>query len=195
MVRKILALDLSVSNTGWAFGISTRHPKHFETGCESFKLGTPTAVKKMGFTEEQIKGEQAIRFQKWVRNLIRTMKPDQICVEKSFLNLNPSTEILIGLRIILLQTARYLDIPVTSYSTSSLKALALEPGYAKRYKELSDGKRRKAIKAEMVSQMQKVTGDPTPVTDDEADAFWCLMLHIEKTRKQLDLTLPRSTKD
>jgi len=182
MIRKILALDLSISNTGYAFSlVSPNFDPVIETGEQSFKLGTPAQVKKMNLTNEQILGEQAISFQRWIRDLIIRLKPDEIAVEKGFLNNNPSTEILMGIRIILLQTARYRDIPVTSYATTSLKAFALEPGYMKRYKDLSKTQRSKAIKGEMVSQMQKKTGDFSPISNDIADAYWCLMLHIELT--------------
>ena len=176
---KILALDTSISNTGWAYYQEGEGSGSVQTGAKSFKLGTPAQVKKMNLTEEQIKGEQAIRFQKWIREMIVLYKPDEIAVEKSFLNLNPSTEILVGIQIILLQTARHFEIPVFRYATSSLKALALEPGYVGRYKHLSQSQRSKAVKNEMVEAVYKLTGDSTPISHDEADAFWVLQLHLK----------------
>lgn len=176
---KTLALDTSIRNTGWAFhqtGCS------IETGCVSFQLGTQAQVKKMGLAEEQVKGEQALRFLKWIRKMITDYKPDEICIEKSFLNLNPSTEIIVGIQIAVLFAARHYDIPVYRYATTSLKAFALAPGYLNRYEDLKPAQRSKAIKAEMVEAAMQELKAPSPITDDEADAFHCLKLHLS-TRK------------
>jgi Holliday junction resolvasome RuvABC endonuclease subunit len=177
-VRRILALDTSIKNTGWCFCIKTDQATNIETGCKSFELGTKTQVKKMGLTEEEVKGEQALRFQSWIREMAIDWKPTEICMERSFLSLTTSTEILVGLQIIVLQTARRYQIPVYRYATTSLKAFALEPGYNQRYPHLNANKKRQAIKQEMVeAALKHLEG---PLTDDEADSFHCLLLHLQQ---------------
>jgi Holliday junction resolvasome RuvABC endonuclease subunit len=174
MTKRILALDLSVTNTGWAFQAGDGP---ISMGSQSFKIKPAT---RKAMTQEQILGEQCLMFAKWMREMLRDWNPDEVPVEKGFLNLNPSTEILMMIRGVLMLNTRYRDIDVFSYATSSLKAFALEPGYVKRYKDLSSAHKRKAIKLEMI-EAAKAKGVDVK-NDDEADSFWCLQLHKSKTQ-------------
>ena len=181
MTRKILSLDLSIKNTGWCSAIVSPHltKPTLDFGDVSFQL---KPKERKFLTPEQIQGEQLMRFARWFRASLLQNCPDEICLEKGFLNQNPSTEILLMIRGVVLLNARYRDIPVYSYATSSLKAYALVPGYNKRHKELPAAKKRAAIKQEMVEAMQLATGDYTsPISDDIADSYHCLHLHLERT--------------
>lgn len=175
-MRKVLAIDPSIKRTGWAFGLKSDAEGQITTGNETFQL---TAKEKKGLSMDQIQGEQMLRFSKWVQNMIREWKPNEICMEKAFVNVSRSTEILLMIRGAILVNARHFNIPCFSYATSSLKSFALTPGYNTRYKHLPAAKRRKNVKIEMVEAMAEIVGiSPVKIVEDEADAFHCLQLHL-----------------
>lgn len=172
MVKRILALDISL-HTGWCFQVGDGP---VTCGNQSFAI-KPKIQKTM--TKEQVLGEQCLAFAKWMREMLRDLNPDEVPVEKGFINVSKSTEILFMLQGVLMLNTRYRDIDVFRYATSSLKAYALVPGYGKRYPDLSDAHRRKAIKLEML-EAAKAKG-ANVANDDEADAFHCLCLHKQTT--------------
>jgi len=171
MNKRILALDISL-HTGWSFQVGDGP---VSTGNESFTIKPKV---RATMTKEQILGEQCLSFAKWMREMLRDWNPDEVAVEKGFINVSNSTEILFMLQGVLMLNTRYRDINVFRYATSSLKAYALVPGYGKRYPDLSAPHRRKAIKLEMLEAAKAKGADVA--NDDEADSYHCLCLHKSK---------------
>ena len=191
VTKRILAIDISVANTGWTFEVSGPHGSSCEVGSIGFSLKTS---ERKGLSQEQVDGEHCIRFLKWFRQMLQVWNPDEIAIEASLVKPGPATMILLMMRGIVLMTARYRDIPVYSYHGSSIKKFALEPGYATRCDPSTYAERKtatqkeknrwnairsKAVKQEMVDAAKAKGADVA--NDDEADAFHCLQLHKKTT--------------
>lgn len=96
--------------------------------------------------------------------LIAEMRPQQVAVEKVFVNVNPQSTLLLGqARGAAICAAVIGNLPVSEYTALQVKQAVVGNGHA-----------RKEQVQEMVRRLLKLPGDPSP---DAADALACAICH------------------
>ncbi len=99
-----------------------------------------------------------------VREVITTYSPDQVAVEKVFVNVNPQSTLLLGqARGAVICGAVSCDVPVSEYTALQVKQAVV--GY---------GKADKSQVQHMVQRLLSLDGDPSA---DAADALACAICH------------------
>jgi len=96
--------------------------------------------------------------------VIATCKPEQVALEKVFVNANPQTTLLLGqARGTAICAAVMNSLPVAEYTALQVKQAVVGNGHAK-----------KEQVQEMVRRLLRLAGDPSP---DAADALACAICH------------------
>jgi crossover junction endodeoxyribonuclease RuvC len=96
--------------------------------------------------------------------VIAEIRPQQIAVEKVFVNVNPQSTLLLGqARGAAICAAVIAGVPIAEYSALQVKQAVVGNGHA-----------RKEQVQEMVRRLLKLPGDPSP---DAADALACAICH------------------
>ena len=96
--------------------------------------------------------------------LIAELRPQQVAVEKVFVNVNPQSTLLLGqARGAAICAAVIGSLPVSEYTALQVKQAVVGNGHA-----------RKEQVQEMVRRLLKLPGDPSP---DAADALACAICH------------------
>lgn len=96
--------------------------------------------------------------------LIAEIRPQQVAVEKVFVNVNPQSTLLLGqARGAAICAAVIGSLPVSEYTALQVKQAVVGNGHA-----------RKEQVQEMVRRLLKLPGDPSP---DAADALACAICH------------------
>jgi crossover junction endodeoxyribonuclease RuvC len=96
--------------------------------------------------------------------VIAEIRPQQIAVEKVFVNVNPQSTLLLGqARGAAICAAVIAGLPVAEYTALQVKQAVVGNGHA-----------RKEQVQEMVRRLLKLPGDPSP---DAADALACAICH------------------
>ena len=99
-----------------------------------------------------------------LREVIAQHQPDQVAVEKVFVNVNPQSTLLLGqARGAAICAAVLAELPVAEYTALQVKQAVVGNGHAK-----------KEQVQEMVKRLLKLTGTPSP---DAADALACAICH------------------
>jgi crossover junction endodeoxyribonuclease RuvC len=96
--------------------------------------------------------------------VIEECRPEQIALEKVFVNANPQSTLLLGqARGTAICAAVLRDLPIAEYTALQVKQAVVGNGHA-----------RKAQVQEMVRRLLKLGGSPSP---DAADALACAICH------------------
>ena len=99
-----------------------------------------------------------------VQEVISRFGPDEVAVEKVFVNINPQSTLLLGqARGAAICAAVARDLPVSEYTALQVKQAVVGNGHAK-----------KEQVQEMVKRLLKLPGSPSP---DAADALACAICH------------------
>ena len=99
-----------------------------------------------------------------LREVIAQHQPDQVAVEKVFVNVNPQSTLLLGqARGAAICAAVLANLPVAEYTALQVKQAVVGNGHAK-----------KEQVQEMVKRLLKLSGMPSP---DAADALACAICH------------------
>lgn len=99
-----------------------------------------------------------------VKEIIVQYRPQQVAVEKVFVNINPHSTLLLGeARGAAICAAVGNDLPVSEYTALQVKQAVVGRGHAK-----------KEQVQEMVKRLLKLPGNPSP---DAADALACAICH------------------
>jgi crossover junction endodeoxyribonuclease RuvC len=99
-----------------------------------------------------------------VQEIISRFVPDEVAVEKVFVNVNPQSTLLLGqARGAAICAAVSRDLPVSEYTALQVKQAVVGNGHAK-----------KEQVQEMVKRLLKLPGYPSP---DAADALACAICH------------------
>ncbi len=99
-----------------------------------------------------------------VQEVIARFSPDEVAVEKVFVNINPQSTLLLGqARGAAICAAVSRDLPVSEYTALQVKQAVVGNGHAK-----------KEQVQEMVKRLLKLPGSPSP---DAADALACAICH------------------
>jgi len=99
-----------------------------------------------------------------MRQVIETNQPDQVAVEKVFVNVNPQSTLLLGqARGAAICAAVFHELPVSEYTALQVKQAVVGNGHA-----------RKEQVQEMVMRLLNLPGAPSP---DAADALACAICH------------------
>ena len=148
---RILGIDPGLRITG--FGILDKQGQHLDyvaSGC----IKTPD-------------GELPQRLKvilKGLGEVIALHKPEQVAVEKVFVNVNPQSTLLLGqARGAAICAAVQADLPVAEYTALQVKQAVVGNGHADK----------EQVQA-MVQRLLKLSGTPSP---DAADALACAICH------------------
>jgi crossover junction endodeoxyribonuclease RuvC len=99
-----------------------------------------------------------------LREVIETHQPQQVAVEKVFVNVNPQSTLLLGqARGAAICAAVLAELPVAEYTALQVKQAVVGNGHAKK-EQVQD----------MVRRLLKLSGSPSP---DAADALACAICH------------------
>lgn len=99
-----------------------------------------------------------------LREVIAQYQPQQVAVEKVFVNVNPQSTLLLGqARGAAICAAVLAQLPVAEYTALQVKQAVVGNGHAK-----------KEQVQEMVKRLLKLSGSPSP---DAADALACAICH------------------
>ncbi len=99
-----------------------------------------------------------------LREVIETHRPQQVAVEKVFVNTNPQSTLLLGqARGAAVCAAVLAELPVAEYTALQVKQAVVGNGHAD-----------KEQVQEMVKRLLKLSGNPSP---DAADALACAICH------------------
>ncbi|MBN9565303.1 MAG: crossover junction endodeoxyribonuclease RuvC [Alphaproteobacteria bacterium] len=116
---KIIGIDPGLRNTGWGvIGVNGNHLHHIGHGVvRSTDKGTTAAR-----LAELFKGLQ---------NIIETHEPHEAAVEETFVNMNPTSTLKLGLaRGMAIVVPALRDIPVAEYSANRIKKAVVGVGHA-----------------------------------------------------------------
>lgn len=157
---RVLALDIS-GTTGWAVlanGIVTHGAQTFDryTGCKSKPADHV--------------GARYYAFLQWLKLRITEDKPECLVFEEPMGNFKNASarNLIVGLRGVLYAVASAYNLPVHGYPQGKLKMFATGKGNAK--------------KPAMVAAAMRMSGGDEFITDDAADAFLVLHLHLSTLR-------------
>jgi len=99
-----------------------------------------------------------------LREVIELHQPQQVAVEKVFVNVNPQSTLLLGqARGAAICAAVLAELPVAEYTALQVKQAVVGNGHAKK-EQVQD----------MVQRLLKLSGTPSP---DAADALACAICH------------------
>ena len=99
-----------------------------------------------------------------LREVIADVSPDQIAIEKVFVNSNPQSTLLLGqARGTAICAAVLHELPISEYTALQVKQAVVGNGHAAK-EQVQD----------MVKRLLQLTGDPSP---DAADALACAICH------------------
>ncbi|WP_109015119.1 crossover junction endodeoxyribonuclease RuvC [Novimethylophilus kurashikiensis] len=99
-----------------------------------------------------------------LNEVIQTYTPEQVAIEKVFVNVNPQSTLLLGqARGAAISAAVLRDLPVAEYTALQVKQSVVGNGHAA-----------KEQVQEMVKRLLKLPGTPKP---DSADALACAICH------------------
>lgn len=99
-----------------------------------------------------------------LREVIQSHRPQQVAIEKVFVNVNPQSTLLLGqARGTAICAAVLEDLPVAEYTALQVKQAVVGNGHAK-----------KEQVQEMVRRLLQLPGNPSP---DAADALACAICH------------------
>lgn len=148
---RILGIDPGLRVTG--FGLIEKHGQriaYLTSGCiRTTDASLPARIKTIldGLTEIIVEG-----------------RPDQIAVEKVFVNVNPQSTLLLGqARGAAICAAVLQALPIAEYTALQVKQAVVGNGHAN-----------KEQVQEMVRRLLKLAGNPSP---DAADALACAICH------------------
>ena len=148
---RILGIDPGLRSTGFGVVDKTGSKLAYVTsGC----ISTPA-------------GELPRRLQcilEGLREVITTAQPNQVAIEKVFVNVNPQSTLLLGqARGTAICAAVLHDLPVSEYTALQVKQAVVGNGHAAK-NQVQD----------MVRRLLGLGGDPSP---DAADALACAICH------------------
>jgi crossover junction endodeoxyribonuclease RuvC len=104
-----------------------------------------------------------------VRSIIKTYGPDQVAVEKVFVNVNPQSTLLLGqARGAVICGAVACDLPVAEYTALQIKQAVV-----------GHGKANKTQVQHMILRLLELEGTPSP---DAADALACAICHAHASQ-------------
>ena len=149
---RILGIDPGLRITGFGVLDKTGNTLTYVTsGC----IKTPAA------------GELALRLKSildGLQEVIASVKPDQVAIEKVFVNVNPQSTLLLGqARGTAICAAVLHALPVSEYTALQIKQAVVGNGHAAK-DQVQD----------MVKRLLKLAGDPSA---DAADALACAICH------------------
>ena len=148
---RILGIDPGLRSTG--FGVvdkSGNRLKYVTSGC----INTPDAALPRRL-QSILEG---------LREVIEGAHPDQVAIEKVFVNVNPQSTLLLGqARGTAICAAVLHELPVSEYTALQVKQAVVGNGHAAK-NQVQD----------MVKRLLGLAGDPSP---DAADALACAICH------------------
>jgi crossover junction endodeoxyribonuclease RuvC len=131
------------------------------------KTGTALTYVTSGCIKTPAAGDLAVRLKAildGLREVIHNTEPDQVAIEKVFVNSNPQSTLLLGqARGTAICAAVLQELPVAEYTALQVKQAVVGNGHAAK-DQVQD----------MVKRLLKLTGDPSP---DAADALACAICH------------------
>ncbi|MFM2344352.1 MAG: hypothetical protein RLZZ210_962 [Pseudomonadota bacterium] len=150
----VLGIDPGLKNTG--FGLI----KLINRGYAYIGSGTITTCAK------QPTNQRLVTIFQGIQEIIQHYKPEQICMEKIFLNVNPKTTLLLGQARGVAICAATISVPdIYEYTPLQIKQTVVGYGHAS-----------KEQVQEMVKRLLKLNAIPQP---DAADALACALTHIQ----------------
>jgi crossover junction endodeoxyribonuclease RuvC len=151
-LMRILGIDPGLQNTG--FGVIE-------------KTGEKLVYVASGTIKTGAGGELPARLKiilDGLAEVIQTYLPEQVAIEKVFVNVNPQSTLLLGqARGAAISAAVLRDLPVAEYTALQVKQAVVGNGHAA-----------KEQVQEMVKRLLKLPGTPKP---DSADALACAICH------------------
>ena len=131
------------------------------------KTGAKLVYVTSGCIKTPAAGNLALRLKsilEGLREVIADVLPDQIAIEKVFVNTNPQSTLLLGqARGTAICAAVLHELPVSEYTALQVKQAVVGNGHAAK-EQVQD----------MVKRLLQLTGDPSP---DAADALACAICH------------------
>jgi crossover junction endodeoxyribonuclease RuvC len=131
------------------------------------KTGAKLVYVTSGCIKTSAAGNLALRLKsilEGLREVIANVNPDQIAIEKVFVNANPQSTLLLGqARGTAICAAVLHELPVAEYTALQVKQAVVGNGHAAK-EQVQD----------MVKRLLQLTGDPSP---DAADALACAICH------------------
>jgi crossover junction endodeoxyribonuclease RuvC len=131
------------------------------------KTGSRLAYVTSGCIKTPAAGDLALRLKTildGLREVIASAEPDEVAIEKVFVNVNPQSTLLLGqARGTAICAAVMHDLPVAEYTALQVKQAVV-----------GNGKAAKEQVQDMVKRLLKLGGDPSP---DAADALACAICH------------------
>jgi len=131
------------------------------------KSGQKLAYVTSGCIKTPPQGDLAVRLKSILDGLAQVIaecRPEQIALEKVFVNANPQSTLLLGqARGTAICAAVMHDLPVAEYTALQVKQAVVGNGHA-----------RKEQVQDMVARLLKLAGSPSP---DAADALACAICH------------------
>ena len=131
------------------------------------KTGSKLVYVTSGCIKTPAAGNLALRLKsilEGLREVIASVAPDQIAIEKVFVNTNPQSTLLLGqARGTAICAAVLHELPIAEYTALQVKQAVVGNGHAAK-EQVQD----------MVKRLLQLTGDPSP---DAADALACAICH------------------
>ncbi len=131
------------------------------------KTGSTLAYVTSGCIKTPAAGDLALRLKAildGLQEVIASVAPDQVAIEKVFVNVNPQSTLLLGqARGTAICAAVLHKLPVSEYTALQVKQAVVGNGHAA-----------KGQVQDMVKRLLKLAGDPSP---DAADALACAICH------------------
>ena len=151
-VARIMGIDPGLRVTGFGVLESTgRHLTYVASGC-------------IRSTSDAALPERLKTILDGLKSVIAEYRPEQIAVEKVFVNINPQSTLLLGqARGTAICAAVLHDIPVAEYTALQVKQAVVGKGHADK----------KQVQA-MVTRLLQLSGEPGA---DAADALACAICH------------------
>ena len=135
------------------------------------KIGSKLVYVTSGCIKTPAAGNLAVRLKsilEGLREVIAEVAPDQIAIEKVFVNTNPQSTLLLGqARGTAICAAVLHELPIAEYTALQVKQAVVGNGHAAK-EQVQD----------MVKRLLQLTGDPSP---DAADALACAICHAHGT--------------
>lgn len=160
--HRILGIDPGLRITGFGVIEAVDGKLHYVT---SGVIKTASAKKGAdGDTEREALPERIKVILDGLFEVIATYAPDQVAIEKVFVNVNPQSTLLLGqARGAAISAAVIRQLPVAEYTALQVKQSVVGNGHAQ-----------KEQVQEMVKRLLKLPANPSP---DSADALACAICH------------------
>ncbi len=153
----VLGIDPGLKHTG--FGLIKIENR------SSIYIGSGTIVTSV----KQTTSQRLVIIFKGIQEIIEYYKPDQVCIEKIFLNINPKTTLLLGqARGVAICAATISLSDIYEYTSLQIKQTVVGYGHAN-----------KEQVQEMVKHLLKLSDTPH---SDAADALACAITHIQHNK-------------